>query len=68
MNIFLEAAHLSLVAVLRAEFWIPQKQEAAASAVHSSKVIKRQKPYFTQSYAQRQVRNSGYSLEKKNPQ
>lgn len=36
---FLEAAHLSLVAVLGAEFWIPQKQEAAASVVvHSSKL------------------------------
>lgn len=45
MNIFLEAAHLSLVAVLRAEFQIPRKQEAAARvAAHSSKHVKKQEP------------------------
>lgn len=54
---FLEAAHLSLVAVLGAEFWIPQKQEAAASVVvHSSKFVKKQRPCSTQSCAQKQLR------------
>lgn len=44
MNIFLEAAHLSPVAVLRTEFWIPRKQEEAGSAVeHYSKFVKKQK-------------------------
>lgn len=39
MNIFLEAVHLFLVAVLRAEFWIPQKEAAASVVVHSSKKV-----------------------------
>lgn len=48
MNIFLEAAHLSPVAVLRTEFWIPRQQEEAGSVVeHHSKCVTKQKPCST---------------------
>lgn len=66
MNIFLEAAHLSPIAVLCIEFRIPRKQEAAARVAAQLQMCKETGVMLGTITAPRQMgEKSGYTLEKR---